>query len=506
MVATADSKGSYRVSERPTPQRSSCTMLRTDGSRIVNPAGETVVLKGAAIGGMLNMENFITGYSGHEHEHRAQLAEVLGEEMATYFFDRLLHHFFTDSDAAYFASLGLNCIRIPFNYRHFMDDLSPDTLKQEGFDLLDKYVNICARHNLYVVLDMHAVPGGQNQDWHSDSGIARAMFWDFKDHQDRAIQLWEALAKHYKNNPVVAGYNLLNEPADPHKNKSGYFGERLIKWYERAEKSIRAIDPDHMIFIDGNTYAMDFRAFPENPLPNAVYACHDYSMLGFPFGPQYEDTPEQRDHLRQSFERKVEFMRAKNVPIWNGEFGPVYQNEKKEGETAVATNAKRFALLKEQLNIYKETDVSWSIWLYKDIGYQGMVYVDPQSTYMQLIAPFVEKKQRLGLDFWGVANKDEAKHIYEPFLSKLKEDILPAYQNTRYPKIWTFERQFERVIRECLMSEYAGWEMAELFRGKSKEELEELASSFSFEKCVKRDALTEILSLDSLDAVKSKGA
>lgn len=468
-------------------------MLRTDGSQIVNPNGETVVLKGAALGGMLNMENFITGYSGHEHEHRAQMAEVMGEEKSNYFFDRLIHYFFTEADAAYFASLGLNCIRIPFNYRHFIDDMNPSVIKQKGFDLIDRIVNICAQYNLYVVLDMHAVPGGQNQDWHSDSGITKALFWEFKDHQDRAIQLWESLAKHYKDNPVVAGYNLLNEPADPKRTASGHYGQRLIDWYERAEKAVRAIDPEHMIFIDGNTYAMDFRAFPEKPLPNAVYACHDYSHLGFPIGEQYESTKEQKEKLRRSFERKVEFMRKKNVPIWNGEFGPVYQNERKEGQEAVKTNAKRFAMLKEQLAIYAETDVSWSIWLYKDVGYQGMVYLDPESSYMRLIQPFIEKKQRLGLDFWGVVNKDGVKHLYEPFLQGLKDEAIEPYRSTKYPKTWTFERHFERVIRETLMSEYVGWEMAELFRDKSVEELEDLARSFAFENCVKRETLTQIL-------------
>lgn len=469
------------------------SMLRTDGSRIVNQNGDAVVLKGAAIGGMLNMENFITGYAGHENEHRAQMAAVLGEEKATFFFDRLIHHFFTDADAAYFASLGLNSIRIPFNCRHFIDDMEPSVLKQKGFDLLDRCVDICGRHGLYVVLDMHAVPGGQNQDWHSDSGLSRAQFWEHKDHQDRAIQIWEAIAKHYKGNTVIAGYNLLNEPADPHKTAAGFYGARLIAWYERVEKAVRAIDPEHMIFIDGNTYAMDFRAFPEKPLPNAVYACHDYSMMGFPFGEQFEGTQEQKDKLRSSFERKVQFMREKNVPIWNGEFGPVYQSERKEGAAAVETNKKRFALLEEQLAIYRETDVNWSIWLYKDIGYQGMVYLDPESPYLRLIQPFVDKKQRLGLDFWGVVDKSGVKHLYEPFLEGLKKEVLPQYQNTRYPKIWTFERHFERVIRECLWSEYIGWEMAELFRDKTKEELEELASSFSFENCVKRETLNKIL-------------
>lgn len=477
-----------------------CTKLRVSGSDIVDATGNKIILKGAGLGGFLNMENFITGYSGHEHEHRAQMAEVLGEGKANFFFDRLIHYFFTEEDAAFFASLGLNCIRIPFNYRHFIDDMNPDVIMPEGFVLLDRCVEICARHNIYVVLDLHAVPGGQNQDWHSDSGLSRALFWEFKDFQDRTIKLWEALAGHYRGNPVIAGYNPLNEPADPTKDANGHYGARLVSWYERAEKAIRAIDPDHILFIDGNTYAMDFRAFPEKPLPNTVYAIHDYSMMGFPIAEQYEGTATQKKQLRAQLDRKIEFMRAKGVPVWNGEFGPVYADARKceRGEVEAAEiNAKRFGLLREQLSIYASEGVSWSIWLYKDIGYQGMVYVDPSSPYMRLIQPFVNKKEALGLDFWGVVNKDKVKHIYEPFVDALRDSVPEKYRQAKYPRVWNFDRQVERVVRECLMSEYVGWDLAELFRGKSEAELEELAASFALRNCKGRERLNETLRLDA---------
>jgi hypothetical protein len=82
-----------------------CSMLHVEGPIIVDASGSKVILKGAGLGGHLNFENFITGYPGHEHEHRAAMAEVLGKEKAQYFFDRLIHYFFTDADAAYFQSL-----------------------------------------------------------------------------------------------------------------------------------------------------------------------------------------------------------------------------------------------------------------------------------------------------------------------------------------------------------------------------------------------------------------
>jgi aryl-phospho-beta-D-glucosidase BglC (GH1 family) len=480
----------------PVHTRPDLAMLHVDGVNIVNAVGDKVILKGAAIGGMLNMENFITGYSGHEHEHRAALAGVLGEEKAALFFDRLIHHFFTDADAALFVSLGLNCIRVPFNYRHFMDDDNPDVIKQDGFALLDRVVDICARHGIYVVLDLHTAPGGQNQDWHCDSGLSRALFWEFRDFQDRAVQLWRAIAAHYAGNPVVAGYNPLNEPADPQHT-------RLVAWYERVEQAIRAVDPDHILFLDGNTYAMDFTAFdPSRALPNCVYSCHDYNRLGFPGGEQYEGTDAQRASVRASFARKVAFMRAAGVPIWNGEFGPVYQSQDADTDAAAAatTTERRFALLREQLRIYREFDapVSWSIWLWKDIGYQGMVHLNPESAYMRLVRPFVEKKQRLGLDFWGVVDKSVVDgDVYGPFLSKLREMVPEHLQRRKYPNTWTFDRQVERAVREGLLSEYLGWEMAELFAGKTEAELEELASSFALEKCVTRDRLNEILRADA---------
>ncbi|KAH8646910.1 glycoside hydrolase family 5 protein [Xylariales sp. PMI_506] len=466
-------------------------MLHVSGTHIVNAVGEKVVLKGAGLGGMLNMENFITGYAGHEFEHRAAITDILGKEKADFFFSRLIHHFFTESDAAFFASLKLNCIRVPFNYRHFMDDSNPEVIKSSGFELLDRVISICAKFSIYVILDLHTAPGGQNQDWHSDSGLSRALFWEFADFQTRAIQIWEAIANHYVGNPVIAGYNLLNEPADPQH-------ERLLSWYARAENAIRAVDPEHMLFIDGNTYAMDFSHFPINkPLPNSVYSCHDYSIMGFPTCEQYIGSEEQNAKLRSSFGRKTEFMRTSGVPVWNGEFGPLYADARIEPD-AEAVNNGRLNLLAEQIKMYREMDgVSWSIWLYKDIGYQGMLYIDPESPYMRLIRPFVDKKQRLSLDFWGCVDREGVKDIYPPFIAKLKEVVPEHLQKAKYPNIWTFDRQVERVVRECLMSEYLGREMAELFEGKTEDELEELAASFNFDNCVKRSKLNELLSIDA---------
>lgn len=93
---------------------------------------------------------------------------------------KFLEHFFSEEDAKFLALKGLNSLRLPFNYRHFEDDSNPRVLKEEGFKHLDRVIDICARHGIYTILDMHTAPGGQNADWHSDNSTNYAAFWDYK--------------------------------------------------------------------------------------------------------------------------------------------------------------------------------------------------------------------------------------------------------------------------------------------------------------------------------------
>jgi hypothetical protein len=125
-----------------------------------------------------------------------------------------------------------------------------------------------------------------------------------------------------------------------------------------------------------------------------------------------------------------------------------------------------------------------------------MVYTNPNSAYMRLLKPFLEKKKRLGLDKWG---RDDAhvKHIYEPLIKHLKEEIPEKFQNKRYPHHWRLEGHVNRVIRETLISELATYEFASYFEGKTMEKLDELAACFKFENCLKRDGLNEILKADA---------
>lgn len=428
------------------------------------------------------MENFITGFPGHESSVRAAMLQVMGEKRYEYFFDRWLYHFFTEADAKFFRQLGLNCIRIPFNYRHFEDDMNPRVLKESGFKHLDRVISLCAAEGIYTILDMHTLPGGQSPGWHADNATSYAAFWDYKDHQDRTVWLWEQLARRYKGNAWVAGYNPINEPCDPQH-------VRLPAFYARLEKAIRAVDPDHILWLDGNTFAAEWKGF-DDVLPNSVYSLHDYSMMGFPTGRPYKATAEQNQRLEAQFLRKSEFQRTHATPIWNGEFGPVYANPRWDAD-ADAVNTDRYNMLGEQLRIYDRFQIPWSIWLFKDIGLQGMVYTSPQSPWNKLIEPILEKKKRLQLDAWGTYPSKEVEDVIDPVV-KWVDSVSPTAKSV-YPSTWNTARHIQRAVLQTFLAETFVQEFADLFRDKTEEELEELAASFSFDQCLQREGLNKIM-------------
>jgi endoglucanase len=450
--------------------------LRTSGPDIAMADGTPVRLRGVGIGGWLNMENFITGYPATESSHRKAMREVLGERRYELFFDSFLTHFFGEQDAAFIASLGLNCVRIPVNYRHWEDDGRPGEFDPRGFAHLDRAIAACAAAGLYTVLDLHAAPGGQSHHWHSDNPFHQPMFWQHRQFQDRAVALWAAIAARYAGRPEVAGYNVLNEPADES-------GTALVDFYRRAVTAIRAVDPRHLVFLDGNRQAREFPCFGE-PFDNAVYAIHQYPVPGAanggPYpgitGGQYVD----RQAVETEFRSMTEYMRKWDVPVWVGEFGPVYG-------AGPERDAQRRRLLADQLEIYEAAGAGWSLWTYKDIGVQGLVTLAPESPWLQRTEAVRAKKIAVAADHWGMTT-DGMSAVLEPLLARFGREF-PGYD----PYPFGARRYVEQlVLRICFAEPLAG-EFAACFAGASDAELVELGKSFAFRDCVEQKDLCGVV-------------
>lgn len=457
-----------RISASPPP----LPWLSVSGRRVVDTSGSEVRLRGVGVGGWLNMENFITGYPGTEALQRSALRASMGPEPYEAFFDRFTGAFYADADAAYLASLGLNCVRLPVNYHHLLD-------LEHGLALLDRAVAVSAARGLYTILDLHAVPGGQNHHWHSDNPTHVAAFWDHAALQDQVAGWWEAIAGHFAGDPAVAGYNLLNEPACPD-------GSVLTAYYERLASVVRAADPRHILFLDGNKYGTDFSAFDvlAGKLDNVVFAAHDYALPGITDGGVYPGTTRgeffDRSVVEEVFRRRTEFMERTGTPVWVGEFGPQYTGSAEVDE-------QRYQLLSDQLTIYASAGASWSLWTYKDLGMQGLAVVPASSPYVTRIAGILEKKNRLGTDSWGGSDRN-VRHVLEP-LEKLVASEFPDFN----PYPWGQGRWISRLIREILLAEPLVEEFAACFDGISVPEATKLAESFAFGSCSLNSRLADVV-------------
>jgi endoglucanase len=451
--------------------------LRTSGSGIVTENGKPVMLRGVGVGGWLNMENFITGYPSTESAHRRAMRKVLGDRRYELFFDSFLTHFFGPADAAFIASLGMNCVRIPVNCRHWEDDARPGEIDPRGFAHLDRAIEACAAAGLYTVIDLHAAPGAQNHHWHSDNPFHQPLFWQHRSFQDRAIALWEAIASRYAGRPEVAGYNVLNEPADES-------GTALVDFYRRAVAAIRAVDGRHMVFLDGNRYAREFPGFGE-PIENAVYAIHQYPGPGAADGGPYPGETAGRHVDRAAVEAEFAsmtgYMRTRGVPVWVGEFGPVYG-------AGAERDAQRRRLLADQIEIYEAAGAGWSVWTYKDIGVQGLVTVPPDSPWLDRTAAVRAKKAAVAADHWGMT-ADGMRDVMEPLMARFIREF-PGYD----PYPFGARRYVEQLTASICFAEPLADEFAACFSDVSDDELAALGASFAFSGCVENKELCEVVS------------
>jgi endoglucanase len=462
------------------------SFLKVNQNQIQDQAGGVVTLHGVGLGGWMNMENFITGFPANENAFRQVVFRALGKEKADFFFDRYLEYFFSDEDAEFIRSMGLNLVRLPFNYRHFEDDMNPMVILEAGLRHLDRVIKICANHEIYTILDLHAAAGYQNQDWHSDNPSQQAFFWQHKHFQDRAIWLWEIIAARYKDNPWVAGYDPLNEPSDP-------TGERLDAFYRRVVAAIRRIDPDHIIFLEGNRFSQDFSMLGP-PLPNIVYTLHNYAVPGFIDGGEYPGISRgryfEKTVLQAELLKTCQYMIENRTPIWVGEFGPVYTGDPQK-------DAMRYQILKDQLLFYKDLGANWCLWTYKDLGLQGMVSLYPETKWIRRIQPVLDKKTMLGVDSWGGSDLN-VRHIMEPIEQTFAE-YYPNYKPFPFDAQWLINR----TVRHILLAEPLIEDFYPLLQGLDFEEIDALMASFQFKNCYPRLPLVQIIKKEQQVAMNS---
>jgi endoglucanase len=282
--------------------------LHTDGQNIVNSEGSEVLIRGIGLGGWMLQEGYMletSEFASTQHEIRAVIENLIGPANTDTFYNAWLHNHVTRADVDSLAAWGFNTIRLPMHYNLFSPQYLPvGQYINTGFELVDSLLSWCSANQIYLILDLHGAPGGQGDDAAiSDYDPSQPSLWESEENKARTADLWKTLAARYANEEWIGGYDLINEPKwEPLlANNNADLWNLLI----RITDSIRTVDENHMIIIEGNMWANNYDGFPGPWDDNFVISFHKY------WNPNYIGDIQWVLNMRSQY----------NVPVWLGETG-----------------------------------------------------------------------------------------------------------------------------------------------------------------------------------------
>lgn len=344
-----------------------------DGCFILN--GNQILFRGFAIGSWMNIENFMIRIPGTEKSIRNIFTKVYGEENASQFFDNFLTNFIAEEDFEFLKELGVNMLRIPLNYRHFIDDQNPNRYSEDAFTHLDRILKLCKKYEIYAVLDMHSTPGGQNPDFHSGSDTGVALFWEYGALRQVIINLWVYIAERYVEEKIIAGFDLVNEPSFV-ASKTAF-----NDFYESLISNIRQVNKKHILFLEGDNWARDFSIFDKLEGKQIALSFHFYPG-------QHVSLFGESEKRKLDLEKKIlvyTSLREKTgMPLWIGETGGLFPKNKLDDG---------IKLIKEGIDLFEKHRISWSLWTYKDARTMSLVYPQVNTPWMKMGYEFREKWQ-----------------------------------------------------------------------------------------------------------------
>lgn len=279
--------------------------VHTSGKDIVTPDGKIVLLKGINLGNWLVPEGYMFKFDKTNAPRMIYelINQLIGPGDAAAFWQEYRANYITEEDIHFIKACGLNSIRVPFHYMFFIDESHPKGKRNEGIQLFDKLVKWCEKEKLYIIFDMHCAPGGQTGD-NIDDSYGYPFLFESEASQNLAIKVWENIARRYKNNKIVIGYDVLNEPV-AHYFDAKTLNPKLMDFYKKAVKAIRAIDKNHILFLGGAQWDSNLNIFEKPMGKNTVYTFH-----------KYWTAPDQS--VIQDY---INIGKKQNIPLWLGESG-----------------------------------------------------------------------------------------------------------------------------------------------------------------------------------------
>ena len=369
--------------------------LSTLGPYLKDDNSNNVILRGINLGGWMLQEPYLfqfTGAADSQHEFKEKLVEFIGQENTDNFYNAWYENFITQGDVDSLASYGFNSVRLPMHYDLFTLPIQEEPIVGEntwldlGFYMVDNLLDWCETNNMYLILDLHAAPGGQGFGSDiNDYNPNLPSLWESEENKNKTIALWGKLAERYADEPWIGGYDLLNETHwDLAENE-------LRNFYIDVTNEIRQFDQSHIIFIEGNGYANDFSGLTPPWDDNMVYSFHKYWS--------FNDSLEWVTWIRNEY----------GVPLWMGEGGE---------------NSNQW--FTEAIKMFEDNYIGWAFWPWKKLeSISAPFEISSNSNYESLInyfrgdsnAPSVEN----AVD--GLMQLAEDSHIS---INRFQRDVVDA--------------------------------------------------------------------------------
>ena len=319
------------------------SMLHAQGRAIVNSQGQVVPLQGVNLGGWFVMEKWMTPLTSDSlpdtYSVMQKLDQRFGVETEQSLIKTFQQSWITTTDLDNIKAAGFNVVRAPVWWAQFytLNDQSPAGWRADAFEILDWLVNACAARGIYVIIDMHGVVGGQSTS--DDTGRSgQNQYWTNGNFQGQTAYIWWQIANHYKGNPTVAGYDLINEPIGTPTN------DTVLNLYNELYQSIRSVDPSHIVIMEGTWGSWNWSMLP-NPnvygWTNVVYQMHEYQWNGSQAQVQQGATNQVNDFNNHA---------SYNVPGYVGEFN----------DFGYPASTWQFTT-----NAWNAAGLSWTVWSYK---------------------------------------------------------------------------------------------------------------------------------------------
>ena len=327
------------------------TFLRASGGKILDASNNEVFLKGMGLGGWLLMEGYMMqvdgGFGQWQIKREMNLRGATPSEIES-FFNGWRNSNTGSADLTYLKSLGLNCVRLPMHYDLFLtapqravrDSVAFGTqtvtnyveslstwydqnllftdLTVPGFTTINNTLQWAGANGMWVILDLHAAPGGQGADQNISDALVGLDLYNRVDSKGRKIyqlvleRLWRAISTQYKSDARVAMYDILNEP------NGSVSASALKAIYDNVIASVRSNGDNHLILLEGRGYGNEYTGITPDLFPgqsNLVWNGHRYWVTN---DPAVKDRNANQLNLIANL---VNFRSKWNVPVWVGETG-----------------------------------------------------------------------------------------------------------------------------------------------------------------------------------------